>query len=337
LLVDARELAAGASGANGGGLFAGQQRAEFPSAFREFGLASRELYADLSEQPWAEFSWKRSGSLAIAPSEFSCSMREYVQQECDLARAAEYLTGGELRSLEPALSEDVKEGVFYADDGVVDPLRVALSLIRVLRTMGAILATDVRVTDFDATSNRIARVSTTVGDIYPGTTVLASGWSIGRLAEQCGARVPVQPAKGQLLATPPVDWRLNTNLLGTQLLRQLPSGEFVTGGTIEFVGEDYESTTANSQRITTTARQVLPALQDVPFARVWTGLRPHTPDQMPIIDRLPAAENGFLAAGHFTKGVLLAPITGKLVAEWIVDGEPSASIDELRLARFDGC
>ena len=83
------------------------------------------------------------------------------------------------------------------------------------------------------------------------------------------------------------------------------------------------------------ARQAIPALADVPFPHVWTGLRPHTPDALPIVDRLPGLDNAFLAAGHFTKGVLLAPITGRRVADWVVSGQPAADLEMLALDRFD--
>ena len=95
-----------------------------------------------------------------------------------------------------------------------------------------------------------------------------------------------------------------------------------------------EITTAATQRVLELARQAIPALADVAFPHVWTGLRPHTPDGMPIIDRLPAWDNAYLAAGHFTKGVLLAPVTGRLLAEWLVTGRPSAALEMFSLARF---
>jgi glycine/D-amino acid oxidase-like deaminating enzyme len=63
-------------------------------------------------------------------------------------------------------------------------------------------------------------------------------------------------------------------------------------------------------------------------------LRPYTPDEMPIVDRLPGTDNVFLAAGHFTKGVLLAPVTGEIIARWLVDGSPGRPLEHLSAARF---
>ena len=127
---------------------------------------------------------------------------------------------------------------------------------------------------------------------------------------------------------------LGQNVMSGQLQRQLPTGHVIAGGTVEYVGPDREITTSATQTVMALARQAIPALADVAFPHVWTGLRPHTPDAMPIIDRLPSWDNAYLAAGHFTKGVLLAPVTGRLLAEWLLTDRPSAALEMFSLARF---
>jgi glycine oxidase len=74
----------------------------------------------------------------------------------------------------------------------------------------------------------------------------------------------------------------------------------------------------------------------VSFVRAWAGLRPHTPDDLAVIDRVPGIENLLIAAGHFKNGVLLAPITGQVVAEWLLDGRSSLDLSPLCLGRFSG-
>lgn len=354
LLVEQASLAGGASGANGGGIFAGSWRADFPPAFRELGFAGRELLAGWAEEEWADFDWMRNGSLAVAGHDFAPASREpvserpvpssespvlrtmedYVRQERQHGRGAELVAGPELRKIEPALDPAFTEGIYYPDDASLNPLRLAASLVRAMQKIDVALASGVRVQDLKSDGGRIVSVKTSEGDVAPGSVVFTGGWSAGRLLEKFGIHVPLGPAKGQLLATAPLDWRLTTNLLGTHLLRQLPTGEVIAGGTIEFVGESYEPTDAATDEIVRFAHKTLPVLRDVPFVRVWTGLRPHTPDEMPIIDRVPGLEGAFLAAGHFTKGVLLSAITGQLVAEWILTGRPSKNVDFLRLGRF---
>ena len=79
---------------------------------------------------------------------------------------------------------------------------------------------------------------------------------------------------------------------------------------------------------------MLPALANAPLDRTWVGLRPHTPDGMPVVDHLPGTDNVFLAAGHFTKGVLLAPVTGQAVTEWLIAGSAARDLQHLSAARF---
>ena len=336
VLVEQGALASGATRANAGGIFPGQQGAHLPPAFRALGLASTRLYTELSEEDWAHFDWRQSGSLAVSAERFACPMSEYAAQEKAAGRIVEYLTGSAVRELEPALSPDIAEGIYYPQDGRLNPLRTTLSFAAAARDLGATFATGVRVEGFETDSGRIQRVKTTAGDFDPGTVVLATGWSAPQLAEALGLSLPVEPVKGQMLATEPADFELRAAVNSTQAMMQLPSGEIIAGGTVEYLGEDYEPTQPIMDKIVTEARRVIPALREVPFVRAWAGLRPHTPDDLPVIDRAPGFDNLFLATGHFKNGVLLAPITGQLLAEWLIDGKPAMDLSALCYERFQG-
>ena len=334
LLVEQGELAGGASRANGGGLFAGQMRSTFPDAFRALGLESREMFAAWAEEDWADFEWQRGGSLAVPPDVFPLPLAEYAVAEQTLGRDAELVTGQALYTMEPALNRSVEAGLYYPADATLNPLRLAVSLSREVQRRGVELTTGVRVSGLTTASGRISAVETTAGSISPGQLILTTGWSAAELLAPLGIEVPLAPAKGQALATDPLPPLLRQNVMSGQLQRQLPTGHVIAGGTVEFVGPDREITPAASQAVLEIARQAIPALAEVSFPHVWTGLRPHTPDAMPIIDRLPGLENAFLAAGHFTKGVLLAPITGRLLAEWLVTDRPLAALEMFSLTRF---
>lgn len=334
LLVEQDELAGGASRANGGGLFAGQIRSTFPEAFRTLGLESREMFAAWAEQDWADFDWQRGGSLAVPPDAFPLPLAEYAAAEQAAGRGAELITGSALRELEPALADSVEAGLYYAEDATLNPLRLAVSLKRELTRRGVRLATGVRVSRLQGAAGRIDTVETTAGSICPGQLVVTTGWSAAELLAPLGIEVPLAPAKGQALASDPLPPLLGQNVMSGQLQRQLPSGHVIAGGTVEWVGPDREITTAATRAVLKIARQAIPALAEVSFPHVWTGLRPHTPDAMPVIDRLPSWDNAYLAAGHFTKGVLLAPVTGRLLADWLVTGRPSAALEMFALTRF---
>jgi glycine/D-amino acid oxidase-like deaminating enzyme len=334
LVVEADALASGASGANAGGIFPGQQGAHLPPAFRELGLASRGLYAEMSGQDWADFDWRQTGSLALPSERFTEPLGDYAAAEKARGRRVEYVSGPALRELEPALAPELDEGIYYPEDGRLNPVCTALSFARSATAAGASIATGVRVEGVEVEAGRLRRLRTTAGAIEPGTAVLSTGWAVPQLAESLGLRLPVEPANGQMMATGPTAGRIRTNVSSTLVVMQLPTGEVLTGGTVEYVGADCEPTSKATDHIAVEARRVFPFLRDVPFQRAWAGLRPHTPDDLPVIDRAPGLENVWLAAGHFKNGVLLAPITGRLIAEWIVDGEPSMDLTPLRAGRF---
>lgn len=334
VVLEQQGLASGASSANAGGIFPGQQGAHLPAAFRELGLASMRLYAEMADATWADFAWRRTGSLALASERFTEPLADYVAAEQARGRRVEYVDGRGLRQLEPALSPKCDEGIYYPDDGRLHPVRTALSFARSAQSAGAVVATGVRVEGFEVSAGRVVRLQTTEGDFEPGAVVLATGWSAPELADLMGFALPVEPAKGQMLATAPTAQRIATNVSSTLVVLQLPTGEVLAGGTVEYVGPDLEPTRAVTKRIAAEARRVFPFLEEIAFERAWAGLRPHTPDDMPVIDRAPGLDNVWLAAGHFKNGVLLAPITGRLIAEWISGGELSTDVSPVRADRF---
>ena len=334
LVVEKGDLASGASGANAGGIFPGQQGAHLPPAFRELGLASMRLYRDMAEEDWADFGWRQSGSLALPSERFEGPLADYVAAEQSRGRKVEYVQGAALYEREPALAPVFDEAIYFPEDGRLHPVRTALSFARSAREAGTTIATGVCVEGFEIASGRVRRAHTSHGDLEPGTVIVATGWAAPELTGQLGFALPVEPVKGQMIATAPVAPHIKSNVSSTLVMLQLPSGEVLAGGTVEHVGPDCEPTQPVIDRIVAEATRVFPFLKEVPFERAWAGLRPHTPDDMPVIDRAPGLENVFLAAGHYKNGVLLAPITGRLIAEWLIDGRPSLDLSPVRAIRL---
>ena len=338
MVVDAGSIGGGASSANAGGLFAGQLRFDFPEPFRQLAVDSRELYAEqVDDGPLdrRDIEFRRNGSLAIV-ADWPDSPAEYASRETRCGRRADWLEAASLADIEPAISSSFSHGLFCPDDATLDPVRTTLALVESLDDVGVVLASGVSVDELLVSGGRVEAAVTPGGRIAAGSVVLASGWSTPRLAGGLGLTLPVQPAKGQMIATAPMSPVLRTNILGDHMIRQLPSGEIIAGGTIEFVGPDLEPTRLAQDEVLEAVHRTLPGLADATVESTWVGLRPHTPDEMPVIDRVPGIGNAWIAAGHFTKGLLLAPVTGQMIAEWIVDGQPSRDIGYLGWNRFAG-
>ena len=133
---------------------------------------------------------------------------------------------------------------------------------------------------------------------------------------------------------PSQDGLESQNGFKNSVLIQLSDRRILAGGTVEHVGENYEVNSELSHTIRQEAVRVVPCLNKVDFTQVWTGLRPCTPDERPVIDRHPLFQNVFLAAGHYKTGILLAPVTGKVISELVLDGKTSHDISDLQLTRF---
>ena len=111
-------------------------------------------------------------------------------------------------------------------------------------------------------------------------------------------------------------------------------GNFILGSTREFAGFDKRVTPAGIQHIATSVAAILPALKKLKIIRVFAGLRPYTPDGLPILGRVPVLDGFVMAAGHEGDGIALAPITGEIIADLIVDNKTMFALEEYNLARF---
>tara|TARA_B100001750_G_C15476612_1_gene582850 strand:+ start:108 stop:1304 length:1197 start_codon:yes stop_codon:yes gene_type:complete len=334
VLLEQNTLASGATSANAGGIFAGQQHASLPASFRNLGIASRDLYFRWSSEAWADFELRKTGSLSIASERFSEGMSTYTEQECSSQRNAQHLDSQTLRQLFPLMSNEIKEAIYYPDDGHLNPMKTALSFARASYDCGVQLTTGVTVHSLQTSRASLQCVVTNAGDFYPGTLIVCGGWNTAQLTRDLNISLPITPAKGQLMATDPVPFSLQCSISGRQVLIQLSDRRILAGGTVEHVGENYEVNSELSHTIRQEAVRVVPCLNKVDFTQVWTGLRPCTPDERPVIDRHPLFKNVFLAAGHYKTGILLAPVTGKVISELVLDGKTSHDISDLQLTRF---
>jgi D-amino-acid dehydrogenase len=114
-----------------------------------------------------------------------------------------------------------------------------------------------------------------------------------------------------------------------------PIGEFVRfAGTLEFSGENHRIRRPRLEQLTRGAAQYMDGIGEAEALSEWCGLRPCTPDGLPVVGRVPGTLGAFVATGHAMLGLTLGPITGRLVAEFIIDGAPSMDVSLLSPARF---
>lgn len=332
-LIEAGTLGGLASGANAGGIWPDQQGIDYPVCFRDLARRSRDLWGRLPAREGFDFNWRVNGFLTVDPMHWENSPDELVDQLLSEGLSAQAVDGDQARMLEPQLREGLVGGVHYPSEAQIHPVKAVLSFARVAQKNGATIVSGTRATSMNLNGAHVESVETTSGTIHPGRVISACGWIADWFADSLPSPPPLLPVSGQMIATAPQPPLLSGTVLGRAIIFQLKTGEVVTGGNV-VEGELSAPDETVAAEFATAAAELVPALQGVPFLRAWTGVRPGTPDLLPIIDRLPGVENMWMAAGHFKNGVLLAPITAALLTEWLIDGKPSLDLNPFRWERF---
>ncbi len=281
-----------------------------------------------------ECNFQQKGSLTVFKTEQAF---KEGQHEAELMQAygieAQILMGEEVHRKEPLLREDVIGGIYFPGDAHLDPAAFVLGLADRLRQRGVRIVAQTAVTGWEVRGRRIVAAQTTQGKWQADTFVLASGAWSPPLTRGLGISLPVQPAKGYSITIyePAHLPSLPLMLSETRIAVTPLNGRLRLGGTLELAGLDLS---INQRRVNAIRRGAMEYLQAISGKReeVWRGLRPCSPDGLPIIGRPKTIDNLVLATGHGILGVSLAPITGKLVAQ-MVRGE---KIDwDLRLVSPD--
>lgn len=245
----------------------------------------------------------------------------------DKARVAE---------VEPAVREDIVGGVHFTGDALVHPGKFLQLLGERIRAMGAEVYENTSVTGFESAEGRVRVVRTTQGGFEAEHITLAAGAWSPILARDLRLKIPVQPARGYSLTASAIKTMpRHALILGDRHVAVSPFGDQIrVTGRLE-VGEF--STTPDPrwiQRLEGFAREYLCIDEPLDIKETWAGLRPVTPDGMPIIGRSPLHSNLTIATGHAMVGLSLGPGTGQVVADLLNGKETSFDLSPFHLERF---
>jgi D-amino-acid dehydrogenase len=262
--------------------------------------------------------------------------------EADLLRRhgfeVEILDGPELMRREPAFVEGAVGAVQFVESTFTDPYQFLLELTDRARDHGAVVRPNTEVMDVILRGDRFTGVRLDTGENLEGDTlVLAAGiWSTG-LAKRIGLNIPMQAGKGYHRdITRPTPCLKVATVLAERHVAVTPIGDVLRlAGTVEFSGINDRLIQKRLDMLTTAARKYLRGIGQTQTVSEWCGLRPCTADGLPVVGWAPRPEGVFVATGHARMGLTLGPITGRLVSECILDGEPSVDISPLRADRFD--
>ena len=337
-LLDRSFVASGSSGACEGNVLAWDKELE-----RELPLALRsaELWAELAERLPDDFEYDRKGSIVVAETgEELAASAERAQMLAGLGVKGEVLDAAALRREEPYAAHDLPGGVLYPGDAQLEPRLATAALVKAAVAKGASLTIERSVDRIKrGRDGRVTAIETSAGRIPAGAVVIAAGVWTPALLETAGLTVPVKPRKGQIvvLERSPVRFRRKLSEAGyvaaveaghdaklqvAMVVESTHSGTALLGSSREHVGFDREVDLSVAAAIARRAARFFPVLNGARALRVYAGLRPLTPDHVPIVGPFAEAPNLCVATGHEGAGIGLAPATGELVAAWHA-GEPS--------------
>jgi D-amino-acid dehydrogenase len=314
----------------------GQMLKSLP-VLRDLLLESRTLYEDLAQNAGFDFGFEGKGSLLVC---LSNSALEKERKEIHLFEEfkipVSMVNRGEALELEPALSPSIAGGVFYPRDGRIDPHKFVVGLAEKARGLGAQIWTKTEAMGFESTQGRITRVHTTRGNFAPDQVILAGGSWSPEVARALKLRIPVQPAKGYsvTLENPPVTPKLPLLFSEARVVINPLGHALRIAGTLELAGMDFSFTSKRVHAIQRSSGDYLPGLAEAKVIEIWRGLRPCTPDGLPIISRVKKFGNLIVAAGHAMLGMSLGPITGKLVSQLVSGDVTEIDILPLSAQRF---
>lgn len=322
------------------GMLSPLAEAEDADAFLEFLRASRSLYPSftrsIEEATGLPTGYRSEGTFLVALNE---SDEAALRQRFTWQRAAdlpvEWLTGDEARRHEPAISTEARAALYFGEDHQVDN-RLLVEALRIAAEHAGIDRRSEEVAGLVHRGERVAGVRLRTGEVAEaGWVVVAAGVWSPRL-DGLPRPLPVRPVHGQLLALHP-ERPLLRHVLDSPRVYLVPraDGRIIVGATVEAIGFDQRVTATAIHTLLGAACELVPELEQARFGEVWSGLRPGTPDNLPILGADPDRPNLIYATGHYRNGVLLTPITAEVVADLILERPSRLSLSPFAPDRFD--
>jgi sarcosine oxidase subunit beta len=349
-VVESGGIASGSSGACDGLVFLQSKK---PGIHLELAMESRRRFHRLAQDLPVPIEYSPTGGMVVAESEAEmAAMAQYVDAQQAIGLDVTLLEAEGARRLEPNLSPKIAGATHSPLDGQVNPIALTLGFAQGAVARGVRFLTGTRARGIETSAGRVSAVVTSRGRIKTDLVVNAAGAHAADIGALVGLRVPVKPRRGQIIVTEAHPSLVRRCLISAKYIaakfdpvlakgdgggisiEQTENGNLLLGSTREFVGFDKRTTMDGLHRIAAKTARIIPALERLQVIRAFAGLRPFTPDGLPILGPVGAVPGFVMAAGHEGDGIALAPITGALIAQIIATGRSEIPLDTFRLERF---
>jgi len=339
LVLERDTVGAGTTSKAAGGI-----RAQFPTeAEIRFSLESRRVFETFKEEFGVDPGYSRIGYLFLVSDEadlrgFEARMALQRRLGVDVRR----LAPDEAARIVPGLHvDDLIAAVWGPEDGMAGPAEVTAGFARRARELGVRILEGFEVEAIDVQAGRVRAVRTSQGAVATPWAVNAAGPAAARVARLADVKVPVYPRRRHIFFTEPFPELpgpvpITTDRATGFYFRKELDAVLLSPGDVQDIGDDLVAPVdwGMVEDVVTKAVHRLPMLERARIAGGWAGLRPLTPDDHAIIGPAPGVEGFFLAVGFGGHGFQHSPATGRVVAEWLIDGRPSMDCSLFDPARF---
>jgi glycine oxidase len=341
VLVDRQQPGGEASWAAAGMLSPGPHspadKALVPFAKESLGLYP-EFIAAVEECCRQKTEFVRHGAIEIFSGPRAEAERdEFIELHRQLGIQAERLEAEAARRVEPALGPAARAVARIEEEATVDPRLLTQAVLESAKARGVEIRAGCKVTSLLCKGNRCTGVATRREEISAGLVILAAGCFTEHLAQTSDGpleSIPTRPVRGQMISMRQAGVALRQVLRsGKGYLVPRADGRIVAGSTLEEAGFEKRVTPEGMQKILAATLELVPQLSGAQILETWAGLRPGTPDDLPIVG--PTSIKGlFAATGHYRNGILLSPSTARATKNWVKTGKLDQSIEPFSPLRF---
>ncbi|OGR83979.1 MAG: glycine oxidase ThiO [Elusimicrobia bacterium RIFCSPLOWO2_01_FULL_54_10] len=348
-LVD-RNVVGDESSSGAAGMLAAQIETEAAGPFFDLQVQSREIFkwlsGELEDITGVNIRYSKKGILELARNpEDRKTLETRMAWQKAAGLSVEWLDGGRITQDYPFLKNNPDGGLLAPEDGQVSSSHLVQALCDAAKKLGVDVFESESFDDPVLKAPRQGFLETNISRFTAGHFIFATGAWTGRLL---GGGVPIDPVKGQILIyetpegwgkakgweTPIYCGKVPCNVPAVCYLVPKSDNEVWVGSTGEKRGLDKSENTEATLALAKAAAEVLPEISTFKLKSVWMGLRPGTPDGLPLLGLLPGFDNVHVASGHFRNGILLSAVTGKIFADILLKGKSSLNLDAFSPSRF---
>ena len=302
------------------------------------GKASMALYPDfvarVEEISGLDVGFRPKGTVeALFSRDAARELSTHIALHHGWGLKADAISAEEARELEPSLSEELEAAVLRPEEASVDNRVLTQAVLNAARKSGAEIFNHRQVQGIWREGHRCAGLLFSQEKVSANWTVLAAGCFSANI-KGADSYAPVRPAKGQMISLRAAETKIERVLWSDKIyLVPRNDGRILAGATVEYAGFDRNVTAGGLEKILNGAIELAPGLAHARVEESWAGLRPDSPDHLPILGPVDI-EGLLLATGHFRSGILLAPITALLIREWVTQQRVSVDWDRFSPLRF---